>query len=74
MALRHTIPVEDEGAVNLLGKVLANGLSQKELNSAYDDVCKDYDKVQILKKKNPPILSLSRSYISICYVFKLQLK
>lgn len=51
MALRHTIPVEDEGAVNLLGKVLANGLSQKELNSAYDDVCKDYDKVQILKKK-----------------------
>lgn len=73
MALRHTIPVEDEGAVNLLGKVLANGLSQKELNSAYDDVCKDYDKVQILKK-NPPILSLSRSYISICYVFKLQLK
>ena len=50
MALRHTIPVEDEGAVNLLGKVLANGLSQKELNSAYDDVCKDYDKVQILGK------------------------
>ena len=72
MALRHTIPVEDEGAVNLLGKVLANGLSQKELNSAYDDVCKDYDKVQTLKNKT--MLSLSRSYISICDVFKLQLK
>lgn len=42
---RHTIPVEDQDAAKLVGKVLAEGLSQKELNAAYDDVCKDYDKV-----------------------------
>lgn len=65
MALRHTIPVEDEGAVNLLGKVLANGLSQKELNSAYDDVCKDYDKVQILKKKPTNIIIIKVLYFNL---------
>lgn len=65
MALRHTIPVEDEGAVNLLGKVLANGLSQKELNSAYDDVCKDYDKVQILKKKPTNIIIIMVLYFNL---------
>lgn len=64
MALRHTIPVEDEGAVNLLGKVLANGLSQKELNSAYDDVCKDYDKVQTLKKK-PNVIIIKVLYFNL---------
>lgn len=42
---RHTIPVEDQDAAKLVGKVLAEGLSQKELNAAYDDVCRDYDKV-----------------------------
>ena len=65
MALRHTIPVEDEGAVNLLGKVLANGLSQKELNSAYDDVCKDYDKVQILKKKPTNVIIINVLYFNL---------
>lgn len=45
---RHTIPVEDQDAAKLVGKVLAEGLSQKELNAAYDDVCKDYDKVSTL--------------------------
>ena len=65
MALRHTIPVEDEGAVNLLGKVLANGLSQKELNSAYDDVCKDYDKVQILKKNPTNVIIINVLYFNL---------
>ncbi|XP_061195921.1 methyltransferase-like protein 27 [Saccostrea echinata] len=43
---RYSLPNEyDKGAQQLLGKILAEGLSQRELNAAYDDVSRDYDQV-----------------------------
>lgn len=44
-ALRHTIPVEHPLRVKLMEKTLTDGLSQEELNKAYDDFSKDYEKV-----------------------------
>lgn len=43
---KYSLPSEDKKAQYLLGKILADGLSQNELNAAYDDVSKDYDQVQ----------------------------
>lgn len=42
---KYSLPSEDKKAQYLLGKILADGLSQNELNAAYDDVSKDYDQV-----------------------------
>lgn len=42
--LRHTIPVEHPLLVKLIEKTMTDGLSQKELNKAYDGLCKDYEK------------------------------
>lgn len=42
---KYSLPSEDKKAHYLLGKILADGLSQNELNAAYDDVSKDYDQV-----------------------------
>lgn len=47
MMFRYIIFVEDQDVVKFVGKVLVEGLLQKELNVVYDDVCKDYDKVLI---------------------------
>lgn len=42
---KYSLPSEDKKAQYLLGRILADGLSQNELNAAYDDVSKDYDQV-----------------------------
>lgn len=47
---KYSLPSEDKKAQYLLGKILADGLSQNELNAAYDDVSKDYDQVYLSKR------------------------
>ncbi|XP_048766769.2 methyltransferase-like protein 27 [Ostrea edulis] len=42
---RYSLPSDDHGAANILGKVFLDGLSQNELNEAYNDVSKDYDQI-----------------------------
>ena len=42
---KYSLPTEDKKAQYLLGRILADGLSQNELNAAYDDVSKEYDQV-----------------------------
>lgn len=49
---KYSLPSEDKKAQYLLGKILADGLSQNELNAAYDDVSKDYDQVQSSETKS----------------------
>jgi hypothetical protein len=42
---RYSTPSDDKQTTKLLSKVLVDGLSQQQLNDAYDDVSKDYDQV-----------------------------
>jgi hypothetical protein len=42
---RYSTPNDDKQTSTFLGKILVDGLSQKELNNAYDDVSGDYDQV-----------------------------
>jgi hypothetical protein len=41
----YSIPRDNKGVVEFFEKNFMDGLSQAELNEAYNDVSKDYDKV-----------------------------
>ena len=49
---QYTLPSEDQGAVTLLQNVLKDNLNQAEINTAYDDVSEDYDKVSQMYYKS----------------------